>query len=522
MQEEEKARKERMKDYRRRYRAKHGIKEHPHRWKKVAGVVIAVCIAGFGSFFAAQNKAASMVTLDGQSIQGWTNDDLQQYLLDHKKQLKDQKIKITGKDIDETISLDAMHIDFDQERIADELYLIGRTGSPVHRVAEVITTLRFGKDVPLSIKVDDDALNDKITDIYNTYNQEAKDAYAEPNADNATVTLHKEKDRIVIDTDALRRQIDDQLHAGNPSSLEAPIQSREEAAVKKDDLKSIDTVLSYYTTHFDDSNKDRNDNILLAQKKLNHALVPAQKDFSFNKYVGARTHENGYKDAPVYFDNKLVSDAGGGVCQVSTTLFNAVLRAGLFIASRSPHFAPAAYVPVGMDATVADDSLDFAFTNPFQHPVYVYTAAGENSITTYILGNHADTCTVTFQTTKLQNLPHRVVHKHDDNAVTDKQEQEGYDGHDITIHRTVAYTDGDHYADDITSHYAPNTEIITTNGPASEDVVKTSDLEPQDTLINALHDMLQAVAAPSEDTDNADTAADDSADSGDGYDEDDE
>lgn len=520
MQEEEKARKERMKDYRRRYRAKHGIKEHPHRWKKVAGAVAVLCIAGFGSFFAAQHKAEAMVTLDGQSIQGWTADDLQQYLSAHRNQIKGQKIEITGKDIDETISLDALHVDFDEERIQNELYLVGRSGSPVHRVAEVITTLRFSKDVPLSIKVDEDALQNKITDIYNTYNQEAKDAYAEPNADNATVTVHKEKDRIVIDTDALRSQIDEQLHAGKTSVVEAPVQSREEASIKKDDLKSIDTVLSYYTTHFDDSNKDRNENIMLAQKKLNHALVPAQKDFSFNKYVGARTHENGYKDAPVYFDNKLVSDAGGGVCQVSTTLFNAVLRAGLFIASRSPHFAPAAYVPVGMDATVADDSLDFAFTNPFQHPVYVYTVAGENSITTYILGNHADTCTVTFQTTNLQNLPHRVVYKHDDKAVTDKREQEGYDGHDITIHRTVAYTDGDHYADDITSHYAPNAEIIVTNGPASEDVVKTSDLEPQDTLLNALHDMMQAVAVPDENTGSSED--DSSADVSDGYDEDDE
>ena len=174
-----------------------------------------------------------------------------------------------------------------------------------------------------------------------------------------------------------------------------------------------------------------------------------------------------------------------------------------------------------MDATVADDSLDFAFTNPFQHPVYVYTVAGENSITTYILCNHADTCTVTFQTTNLQNLPHRVIHKHDDNAVTDKREQEGYDGHDITIHRTVAYTDGDHYADDITSHYAPNAEIISTNGPASEDVVNTSDLEPQDILINAPHDMMQAVMTPSENTDNTDVD-DSSADNDDGYDEEDE
>ena len=166
------------------------------------------------------------------------------------------------------------------------------------------------------------------------------------------------------------------------------------------------------------------------------------------------------------------------------------MRAGLFIASREPHFAPAAYVPVGMDATVADDGLDFAFTNPFQHPVCVYTVAGQNTVTTYILGNHADTCSVSFETTHLQNLPHKVIKKHDDSVTEDKRKQEGYDGHDVTIRRTVAYSDGDRHVDTIESHYEPNDEIILTPGDDSEEVVSTADLEPQDPLLNAPHDMM--------------------------------
>lgn len=105
----------------------------------------------------------------------------------------------------------------------------------------------------------------------------------------------------------------------------------------------------------------------------------------------------------------------------------------MIIASRSPHYAPAGYVPVGMDATVADDSLDFAFTNPFTRPVYIYTEMGDASVTVYILGNHADTCNVTFNTVSQKTLPHRVVRRHDDKVTEDKRDQEGYDGHDITI-----------------------------------------------------------------------------------------
>ena len=144
--------------------------------------------------------------------------------------------------------------------------------------------------------------------------------------------------------------------------------------------------------------------------------------------------------------------------------------------------------------------------------------ADKNSITTYILGNHADTCTVDFKTTELKNLPHDIIHKHDDSVTEDKREQEGYDGHDITIKRTVAYSDGDHYTDTIVSHYAPNDEIILTNGPDASETVSTADLQPQDPLINAPHDMMlfnATEASADEAADSGDAVAADDADSGD-------
>ncbi|WP_440336242.1 VanW family protein, partial [Megasphaera sp.] len=374
--------------------------------------------------------------------------------------------------------------------IDDELHLVGRRGLPWQRVADVVTTLTQGKDVPLAIAVDDEKLDKALADVHDKYDKDPQNAYAYVKDDQKTVAIEDAKDRIVINTDKLKNAVTAELHTGRTDTLDVPVDSREGADIKADDLKDIDTVLSYYTTHFDDTNPDRNVNIRLAQKRLNHAVVMAQKDFSFNKYVGTRTSDKGYKQAPSYFENKLEQSTGGGVCQVSTTLFNAALRAGLFIASREPHFAPAAYVPVGMDATVADDGLDFAFTNPFQHPVCVYTIAGQNTVTTYILGNHADTCSVSFETTHLQNLPHKVIKKHDDSVTEDKRKQEGYDGHDVTIRRTVAYSDGDRHVDTIESHYEPNDEIILTPGDDSEEVVSTADLEPQDPLLNAPHDMM--------------------------------
>lgn len=495
-----------MKEYRRRYREKHGLppeKDTPS-WKKRAAVVLALCVIGFGGFFAAQSKAEQMVTLNGQSIADMTDDEITNYLDLHEKEAEDRKLRLAADGVDVTLDLDELGAKLDRSYIDDKLHLVGRRGLPWQRVADVVTTLTQGKDVPLAIAVDDEKLDKALADVHDKYDKDPQNAYAYVKDDQKTVAIEDAKDRIVINTDKLKNAVTAELHTGRTDTLDVPVDSREGADIKADDLKDIDTVLSYYTTHFDDTNPDRNVNIRLAQKRLNHAVVMAQKDFSFNKYVGTRTPDKGYKQAPSYFENKLEQSTGGGVCQVSTTLFNAALRAGLFIASREPHFAPAAYVPVGMDATVADDGLDFAFTNPFQHPVCVYTVAGQNTVTTYILGNHADTCSVSFETTHLQNLPHKVIKKHDDSVTEDKRKQEGYDGHDVTIRRTVAYSDGDRHVDTIESHYEPNDEIILTPGDDSEEVVSTADLEPQDPLLNAPHDMMDFnVPAP----DATDTAA---------------
>ena len=495
-----------MKEYRRRYREKHGLppeKETPS-WKKRAAVVLALCVIGFGGFFAAQSRAEQMVTLNGQPIADMTDDEITNYLDLHEKEAEDRKLRLAADGVDVTLDLDELGAKLDRSYIIDELHLVGRRGLPWQRVADVVTTLTQGKDVPLAIAVDDEKLDKALADVHDKYDKDPQNAYAYVKDDQKTVAIEDAKDRIVINTDKLKNAVTAELHTGRTDTLDVPVDSREGADIKADDLKDIDTVLSYYTTHFDDTNPDRNVNIRLAQKRLNHAVVMAQKDFSFNKYVGTRTPDKGYKQAPSYFENKLEQSTGGGVCQVSTTLFNAALRAGLFIASREPHFAPAAYVPVGMDATVADDGLDFAFTNPFQHPVCVYTVAGQNTVTTYILGNHADTCSVSFETTHLQNLPHKVIKKHDDSVTEDKRKQEGYDGHDVTIRRTVAYSDGDRHVDTIESHYDPNDEIILTPGDDSEEVVSTADLEPQDPLLNAPHDMMD-FNVPSPDA--TDTAA---------------
>ncbi|HPZ42019.1 MAG: VanW family protein [Dethiobacteria bacterium] len=124
---------------------------------------------------------------------------------------------------------------------------------------------------------------------------------------------------------------------------------------------------------------NRATNIILATTSLNNYLLLPGELFSFNAANGPRTAERGYRPAPVLAGHTLVSGLGGGVCQVSTTLYNAVLQANLEVVERYPHSRPIDYVPPGMDATVTD-TLDFKFRNNSDHLVMIRASNQDGSV----------------------------------------------------------------------------------------------------------------------------------------------
>lgn len=163
----------------------------------------------------------------------------------------------------------------------------------------------------------------------------------------------------------------------------------EEPDVTDQDIKEVDRVLAEYTTYFDGSS-DRGENVRLAAEALNHYLLKAGQEFSFNKVVGERSADAGYLAAPVIIDGRTETGLGGGVCQVSSTLYNAILLAGLTPTDRTAHFFPAAYVPAGLDATVSFNQLDLCFRNSLPHNVYFLTYANGNELTICVLGTSRD------------------------------------------------------------------------------------------------------------------------------------
>ncbi|XJZ28965.1 VanW family protein [Bacillota bacterium Lsc_1132] len=126
-----------------------------------------------------------------------------------------------------------------------------------------------------------------------------------------------------------------------------------------------------YITSFNAHNKTRTKNIHLAAKAINNVVVFPGETFSFNKIVGKRTAAKGYLRAPVIIRGEFSEDIGGGICQVSSTLFNAVDNAGLKIVQRFSHSRKVPYIPPGRDATVSWYGPDFVFKNTYNQPVLI-------------------------------------------------------------------------------------------------------------------------------------------------------
>ena len=149
-------------------------------------------------------------------------------------------------------------------------------------------------------------------------------------------------------------------------------------------MNSFKKVSEYTTTTT--SNSNRNTNVDLSAKAINGRVVKPGETFSFNEATGQRTEAKGYKEAIAISGGQSVPDIGGGVCQTSGTLFNAVARADLEIVSRSPHSWPSTYVEKGMDATVNWPNLDFKFRNNKETPIFIISYYNNRKVTVEIYG----------------------------------------------------------------------------------------------------------------------------------------
>lgn len=222
-----------------------------------------------------------------------------------------------------------------------------------------------------------------VDELHNKVYAEAKDAKYEVKDKMVSITSH------VIGRDFDAQRLKDALISNNRDSgqIEIPLKLTY-PKVYEDELKSKlfkDTIASF-STHYNLGDRDRSENIKIASSKINEVVLGPGEIFSYNNTVGERTIAEGFKKAHVYSGGKIIDGIGGGICQVSTTLYNAVLFADLEVVERKNHNMIVAYVPPGRDATVSYGSIDFKFKNSFKNPIKILTSLGGGSLKVEILG----------------------------------------------------------------------------------------------------------------------------------------
>ena len=141
-----------------------------------------------------------------------------------------------------------------------------------------------------------------------------------------------------------------------------------------------DTLLSSYRTKIMDHGDSRMKNLKLATKAIDGTILKSGEEFSFNAVVGERTKERGYEKAITYVYGEKTEDYGGGICQISTTLYNAALEANMDITERHEHRVEVPYIEKGKDATVDYENLDFKFKNPFDYSVIIAVTVNQEEV----------------------------------------------------------------------------------------------------------------------------------------------
>jgi vancomycin resistance protein YoaR len=224
----------------------------------------------------------------------------------------------------------------------------------------------------------------------------------------------------------------------------------------------ITSLLGTYTTKYDSGATSRVNNIHLLLRQLNNTFVRPRGTFSFNKTIGPRTAEKGYEEAPAIIGGRLVPSLGGGVCQVGTTLFNAVFFSGLDVVERHNHSFYISHYPDGRDATVSWDGPDLKFRNDTPAWVMIKAWWGEDWVTISLYGPKVDN-EVAYTTSDFTDFIDPPMEHVEDPAMQvgkTEIEDEGIRGRNITVKRTVTRNGKVIHRDVFASHYQPKVGIV--------------------------------------------------------------
>ena len=431
------------------------------------------------------------VKIDSYSVAGKTQPEALEYIRTQKETADTERtINLTYENTNFEVSLADLGYSYNYEKAIEEAYLLGREGNLIARYREINDIKKNSKTIILKPTYDRDMVLKLVDDIADNIYQESQDAKLD--FENGRFKVTDDKRGITLNKSDLINLIVDNIYELEDINLPVEVT---EPKVKKESLSRINGVISEFSTSFKGSSRGRIENVKISSRAMSNLLVMPGEQVSYNETIGPIKASTGYKEAPVILNGELTPGMGGGVCQSSTTLYNALLLANISIVERHPHSIAASYVPRGMDGAVATGYLDLKFKNNYDFPIYIDSKIVGDRVYFYVYGDTTSIdYTIKIEPELIETIPYKVNEILDPNALPGSRTlvQEGRTGYKVKTYKSIIKDGKVIERSLITSDYYRERDYIYKVGPALPETpipvspIQADSLDPADTNIEVI------------------------------------
>lgn len=352
----------------------------------VIGIIIVfICIAlnYFTKNSLYNGKIADNVFVQGIEISQMSKPEAIETI---NKKYKPQNLNLSYKKDNYEINFEDINLQYNTEDLVDQAYNITRTDSYFNDIISYLSLKSTGKRYTIEATYNEGKLDKYIEKIAKSINQEVRNATISVGSG---IGVTPSKTGLKFKTKENKKIITNALDNKKYNTIELKV-SVTKPEISTEDVESIDTNLASFSTNFNSGLVERSYNIGLSAQRCNNVILKPGQTFSYNEHTGMRVESNGFLNAPVIVNNDYEDAPGGGVCQTSTTLFNAVLLSGLQIDQVRNHSKTSHYISRGRDAMVNDGDSDLRFTNNFDHAIYIQCYRSGSSVVAAIYGASQD------------------------------------------------------------------------------------------------------------------------------------
>ncbi|EOG8709158.1 VanW family protein [Bacillus cereus] len=326
-------------------------------------------------------------TFEGISLDGKNKKDIQAIINQKITELDQKSLTYIFQNDKQTYTWKDLGINYKEKDIIDKIFK-EQEGNAINRykMRKQAENGELKRNYKLTPQLNTTAYESFMKDKYNETLKNPVNA--ELSIEGTTVNISQSQNGEKIDKGKLTDLTKQAITSGTPDITLPVTLLKPERSTEDIQKMGIKEVIAEYSTPMAGRNGNQSFNVNKSANTLSGVIVAPDETFSFNGRVGVTDAAHGYKSAAVYSQGKVIQSAGGGVCQVSSTLYSAALRADLGIVSRSNHSMPVNYLPLGQDAAVADYGPDLKFKNNTGNHIYIQAFSNGGSITTRIFGTN--------------------------------------------------------------------------------------------------------------------------------------